>query len=285
MKAPQRQGTRKKNLRAHELLVRQGICSGSDEAKRWILAGKVIVNDRRVAKAGEWVPADAKVRVSGMRPYVGKGGHKLEGALSAFAIRVDGITALDAGASTGGFTDCLLQHGAERVYAVDAGYGMLAGKLRNDDRVVNLERTNISDLTTDDLDPLPSLATVDLSYLSLKKAIPVVARLLAADGRMLCLVKPLFEVPDPEARRRGRIANATAYRDVLNDLRQFVKNEGLSLLGLTHSRVRGNKGTVEFWLWIAEGSAPYVEPAVDVEGAVEAALTLPAWKGNGSDTL
>jgi len=240
------------------------------------MAGKVLVNDRRIDKAGELVPAESDVRIKGMSKFVGKGGYKLDGALSDFGVTVDGRTALDAGASTGGFSDCLLQHGATRVYAVDVGHGTLAGRLRNDDRVVNLENTNISDLKPEDLTPLPSLATVDLSYLSLLKAIPIVAQLLEANGEMLCLVKPLFEVQDPEARRLGQITDSTAYKNVLEDLKQFVDEIGLGLLGITHSHVRGNKGTVEFWMWISR-HVDAGDKTIDINNSVETALALPDW--------
>lgn len=267
---------KKKTLQAYALLVRLGWCANSEEAKRLIMAGKVLVDDRRIEKAGELVPEDGDVRIKGMSRYVGKGGYKLEGALSDFGVIVENKTALDAGASTGGFTDCLLQHGAKRVYAVDVGHGTLAGRLRSDDRVINLEKTNISDLTTEDLNPLPSLATVDLSYLSLQKAIPIVARLLEPDGQMLCLVKPLFEVPDPEVRRLGHITDPETYKDVLKVLRQFVENEGLGLMGIAHSHIKGNKGTVEFWMWLST-QARADGKSIDIDGSVKSALMLPAW--------
>ncbi len=267
---------KKRTIPAHELLVRLGLCATSEEAKRWIMAGKVLVDDQRVEKASNLVPQNGNARIKGMSRYIGKGGYKLEGALSDFGITVGGRLALDVGASTGGFTDCLLQHGATRVYSVDVGHGTLAGRLRNDDRVVNLENTNISDLTPDDLYPQPSFATVDLSYLSLRKAIPIVAQLLEPNGEMLCLVKPLFEVQDSQARRSGQIADSTDYRKVLEDLKQFVDDKELDLLGITHSHIRGNKGTVEFWMWISKHSKA-LGKTIDINKSVEAALELPQW--------
>jgi 23S rRNA (cytidine1920-2'-O)/16S rRNA (cytidine1409-2'-O)-methyltransferase len=160
---------------------------------------------------------------------------------------------------------------------VDAGHGALSGKLRRDDRVVNLEKTNIGDLAPGDLDPLPHLATVDLSYLSLRKAIPIVMRLLQPDGEMLCLVKPLFEVQDPHARRSGKIADPDAYRQVLADLKQFVEDLGLGVRGITHSHIRGNRGTVEFWMHISN-QVDAGEETIDINGSVEAASALPDWK-------
>ncbi|MBN1517844.1 TlyA family RNA methyltransferase [Candidatus Sumerlaeota bacterium] len=268
---------KKKTLPAYKLLVHRGLCANADYAKRWIMAGKVIVNDRRIDKAGEQVPENADVRIKGMSRYVGKGGFKLEGALSNFGVTVSGKIALDAGASTGGFTDCLLQHGASRVYAVDVGFGNLAGKLRSDARVVNLEKTNISDLGIEALDPPPSLATVDLSYLSLQKAIPIVSRLLAPDGQLLCLVKPLFETPDAEIRRQGMIADPAIFKEILETLSRFVQDEHLNLLGVTHSPIRGNNGTVEFWLWISKDATASVITAIQLDRTIESALALPDW--------
>ncbi len=267
--------TRKRvKIQIRELLVRRGLCTTPDEAGRWIMAGKVIVNDQRIEKAGELVSEKADVRIRGMCRYVGKGGQKLEGALSDFAFKVAGQTVLDAGASTGGFTDCLLQHEARRVYAVDVGHGTLAGQLRRDERVVNLENTNISDLTSADLEPLPSLATVDLSYLSLRKAIPIVAALLDTDGQMICLVKPLFEISDPEARRLGRITAPSAYGVILKELVQFTESLAFGLLGMTHSRVRGNRGTLEFFIWLSKDGTRSAEIA-SFDRVVKAALRLP----------
>ncbi len=232
-------------------LVNRGLCAGEKEARGWIMAGKVIVDNQRIDKAGQPVSVASDIRIKGQRKYVGRGGPKLEGALSDFKMDVSGIVALDAGAATGGFTDCLLKNGASKVYAVDVGFGTLAGKLRNNKRVVNLERTNISDLKPDELKPSPSLVTVDLSYLSLKKAIPILTDLLQPDGEMLCLVKPLFEVPDPQARRTGIIEHASSYVEMLEDLLGFVRHMGIQPRGLTHSHVTGSKGTLEFFVYLA----------------------------------
>lgn len=234
----------------YELLVRQGHFPDQETARRWILAGKVIVNDRRIDKAGTPVPTDAHVRIRGRMKYASRGGEKLEGALAALGIRVEGLVALDCGASTGGFTDCLLQHGASKVYAVDAGFGMLRGRLRADPRVVNLERTNLGDLSPRQFEPRPSLATVDLSYLSLRKALPMLAGLLPPAAEILCLVKPLFEVPDAETRRSGRIRDEGVYAKVLQDIAMCAEGIGLKLLGLTRSPIEGGRGTVEFFLWL-----------------------------------
>ena len=257
----------------HEVLTSRGYCTDRKEAESLIMAGRVIAEGNRIDKPGQKVPENAQIRLKGRLKYVGRGGFKLEGAISDFRVDLTGKTVLDAGASTGGFTDCLLQHGASKVFCVDAGYGTLAGKLRSDPRVVNLERTNISDLDSAHLHPTPSLATVDLSYISLRKAIPIIAPLLVPDGEMICLVKPLFEVSDPKARRSGKISEPSAYAEVLFDLRKSVLDLGLKVTDLTHSHRTGSKGTREFFLRIAKDSKAPVGD-IDIERTVASALSL-----------
>ncbi len=271
-----------KKLPLHQLLVDRGLCADEKSARAWILAGKVIVNEERIDKAGFRVSVESAIRLKGQGKYVGKGGHKLEGALTDLRIDVTGKTVLDAGAAAGGFTDCLLRHGAAKVYAVDVGYGSLSGKLQNDPRVVSLERTNISDLKPEHFDPQPTLATVDLSYLSLKKAIPIVAGLLTGECGMACLVKPLFEVSDAAARRTGRIAASTSYSEMLRDLVGFVDSAGLKTLGLMHSPVPGGKGTLEFFIHVAGKHAGIAE-APDIDRIVQDGLARIKTMNSGKD--
>ena len=257
----------------HRLLVDQGRCASEKEARGWIMAGKVIVDNQRIDKAGWPVPVTSDIRIKGQSKYVGKGGFKLEGALLDFGVDVSGIVALDAGAATGGFTDCLLLNGASKVYAVDVGFGALVGKLRSDSRVVNLEKTNLSDLKRDQLMPPPALGTMDLSYLSLKKAIPILANLLEPHGEMICLVKPLFEVSDARARRTGIIKEGSSYEEMLDDLLAFVGGLGIQTRGLTHSHVTGSRGTLEFFIHLAK--SPSAAPSTfDVRHVVDSALEL-----------
>jgi len=266
-------GTKSKKVPLHQLLVDRGFCTDEREARGWVLAGKAIVDEQRIDKAGQMVPVESKVRLKGRRRYVGKAGYKLEGALSDLRVDVTGRIVLDAGAAAGGFTDCLLQHGAAKIHAVDVGYGSLAGKLRSDWRVVNLEKTNISDLRPEHLIPRPELATVDLSYLSLTKAIPIIAELLEPDGEMICLVKPLFEIPDSQARRTGIILEDSSYAEILGHLLGSVEGMGIQSIGLTHSHVTGSKGTLEFFIHLAKHHAgPPV--AFDVRNVVNSALAL-----------
>ncbi len=238
------------------LLVRD-LFSDEKTARSWIMAGRVLVDNRRIDKPGFAVTSDSKIDVKGLdQRYVSRGGLKLEGALRDFHINVTAKTALDAGASTGGFTDCLLQHGAAKVYAVDVGYGQLAGKLRADPRVVVYERMNIGSLLQADLDPLPTLATLDLSYLSLRKGVPIVWQLMAPEATVVCLVKPLFEIESSEARRSGIIRDAEDYAAVLHELIAFLTSESIPVVDITHSRERGSKGTFEFFLHIRAGESP-----------------------------
>lgn len=232
-----------------ELLLERHFFEDRKEAVSWILMGKVFINGVRVDKCGNVVSPDADIMIKGYdMKYVNKGGLKLEGALRDFQMNVNGLVAIDAGASTGGFTDCLLQHGAAQVYAVDVGYGQLAGRLRLDPRVVNMEKVNISDINAEKLDPVPVLGTVDLSYLSLKKAIPVFAAIQREKGELLCLVKPLFEVEDSQIRRTGQLEDPKIFKEILQNLVAYIDASGYKTVGITNSAVTGNKGTREFFI-------------------------------------
>ncbi len=236
------------------LLVERGIFESADEASRWVMAGQILVNDQRIDKPGTLVPRDATLRVRGRHRYASRGGYKLEAALEHFRLNVAGCVALDSGASTGGFTDCLLQHGATLVYAVEVGYGQLVGRLRADPRVRNLERTNLSDLLSSTLDPPPDLITLDLSYLSLTKALPLAAALLAAQGQVLALLKPLFEVESAEARRSGQVDDpallVTALRSVLDAGSAF----GLMPIGAAKLALQPRHGVTEFFTLFGRGT-------------------------------
>jgi len=230
------------------LLVQQGLFETSDEARRWIMAGQILVNEQRIDKPGTLVSPDSSLRVLGRRRYASRGGYKLEAALEYFRVDVTGQTALDCGASTGGFTDCLLQHGAAHVYAVEAGYGQLVGRLRIDPRVRNLERTNLGDPRLQTLDPLPTLITLDLSYLSLTKALPLAAPLLAPAGQVLALLKPLFEVESAEARRTGQIDDPTLLITALHRVLDAGIVAGLRPLGAAKLALSPRHGVTEFFV-------------------------------------
>jgi 23S rRNA (cytidine1920-2'-O)/16S rRNA (cytidine1409-2'-O)-methyltransferase len=230
------------------LLVEHGLFESLDEARRWVMTGNVLVNDHRLDKPGMLVPRDATLRILGRSRYASRAGYKLEAALEHFAVEVVGRVVLDCGASTGGFTDCLLQHGAALVYAVDVGYGQLIGRLRVDPRVRNLEQTNLSDLTSTMLTSLPTLITLDLSYLSLTKALPIATSLLASEGQILALVKPLFEVESSKARRAGCIDDPALLVAALQQVVEAGTVCGLTPQGAAKLAFQSRHGVHEFFV-------------------------------------
>jgi 23S rRNA (cytidine1920-2'-O)/16S rRNA (cytidine1409-2'-O)-methyltransferase len=243
------------------------------------MAGQVLVDGRRVDKPGTLVPADARLEVKGRHRYVSRGGYKLAAALDHFGTRVGGRVALDCGASTGGFTDCLLQRGAALVYAVDVGFGQLAGSLRANPRVQTLERTNLGDLRLRQLDPRPDLVTLDLSYLSLTAALPLAAELLARGGDVLALFKPLFEIDDAEARRTGRAPQATTIVAALQQVLVSGRAVGLAVRGAAKLALRPRHGVSEYFLSFSLDR--YLPDRRFDEAALMAAVAEP---GIGSDT-
>lgn len=257
-------------------LVDEAFFADAKTASAYVLGGKVYVNGQR-AHAGQQVDASAVLTVPDLdRRYASKGGYKLEGALTAFNINVDGRVCIDAGASTGGFTDCLVKHGASLVYAVDVGFGQLTGALRQDARVVNLERTNISDDSLLALSPRPTLGTCDLSYLSLAKAVPYYDRILGGQGELILLVKPLFETTDAQAARTGILTN-DAYAPLLDGLiHGLERDNNLSILDVAPSPVKGSGGTIEFFLHVLLGTMGQRRSLDDrIADSVERALSLP----------
>lgn len=268
-----------KKITVLEKLLSDGIFSDAEEAKKWVMLGRVLADDVRVMSAHEKIRPDAVLRVKELykREFVGKGAFKLSAALSAFGVSVEGRVCFDCGASTGGFTDRLLASGASLVYAVDAGHGMLAGKLQQDARVVNLERTNLADERLRALSPRPTLATIDLSYLSLKDAYRHLCEILTEDAEAILLVKPIFETEDREIRRSGKINDRTALIAVWEDLIDFFSAQGVALMGIIPSPVRGNTGVVEFFLHLKRrGEGKTREQLLEeASSAVEAALSLP----------
>ena len=237
------------------LLLERGIFGSQEEARRWVMAGQVLVNEQRVDKPGMLVPCDAVIRVRGRQRYASRGGYKLEAALEHFKVGVAGRVALDCGASTGGFTDCLLQYGASLVYAVEVGYGQLVGRLRADAHVRSLERTNLSDLASMTLDPSPQLITLDLSYLSLTKALPLAAPLLEAEGHVLALLKPLFEVESAEARRSGQVDDPALVAAALRRVLDAGAATGLLPLQAVKLALQPRHGVSEFFVYFARDTS------------------------------
>jgi 23S rRNA (cytidine1920-2'-O)/16S rRNA (cytidine1409-2'-O)-methyltransferase len=236
-------------IRLDKLLVDRGVAPTLEKARALILARAVNVNEAYPDKAGTPVPVDAEIHIKGEdNPYVSRGGLKLVGALKEFNLNVEGLAALDVGASTGGFTDCLLQAGARMVYALDVGYGQLAWKLREDKRVVVIERTNIRHYDGADLDEQIDLAVIDASFISLKIAIPAVVKFLGAGARILALIKPQFEVKKEEVGKGGVVSDPALHDRVLQDISGFCESLKLEVEGTCASPVLGPAGNREFFI-------------------------------------
>lgn len=233
--------------RIDKLMVQRQLAGSRERARALILAGRVLVDDRTVDKVGTQVDSEAAIRLRGEDiPYVSRGGLKLAKALEAFAVEVAGRTAIDVGASTGGFTDCLLQHGVSRVFAVDVGYGQLAWKLRDDARVVNLERTNIRTLTADQLAGVPDLAVIDASFISLDKVLPATLALLPPGSDILALIKPQFEVGRGLVGKGGVVRDPELHAQVVDKIRLLATELGCRVMDLCESPILGPKGNREF---------------------------------------
>jgi 23S rRNA (cytidine1920-2'-O)/16S rRNA (cytidine1409-2'-O)-methyltransferase len=238
-----------KKVRLDHLLVVRGLVESQGQAQALILAGNVLVGGRVADKAGTPFPEDAEIRIRGEHnPYVSRGGLKLRGALDAFGLDVTGFTALDVGASTGGFTDCLLQAGAARVYALDVAYGQLAWKLREDPRVVGIERANIRTYDGAEIVDGIDLAAIDASFISLKLVIPPVLKLLKAGALLIALVKPQFEVGRDEVGGHGVVRDPALHRRVLAEIEAFGQGLGFTLLGNCDSPLTGPAGNREFFI-------------------------------------
>ncbi len=233
--------------RLDKLLVSRGLVPSRERARSLILAGKVLVDEQRIDKAGAAVSVEAAIRLKGEDlPYVSRGGLKLAGALDAFAVEVRGRVVIDVGASTGGFTDCLLQRGAARVYAVDVGYGQLAWALRQDSRVVNMERTNIRHLPPSRLAEIPTLAVIDASFISLDKVLPATLELLPGGGELVALIKPQFEVGRGQVGKGGVVRDPQQHAAVIARIEALAAELGCTVLGRMESPLPGSKGNREF---------------------------------------
>lgn len=233
--------------RIDKLLVERQLAGSRERARALILAGRVIVDDQTVDKVGSQVFTTSEIRLRGEDiPYVSRGGLKLAEALNCFEIAIDGRVAIDVGASTGGFTDCLLQNGAVKVIAVDVGYGQLAWKLRDDDRVQNLERTNIRHLTVDQLDDLPDLAVIDASFISLEKVLPSTIALLKPCSDIIALIKPQFEVGKGQVGKGGVVRDPDQHLEVVAKIKLFSEQLGCRVVEVCDSPLLGPKGNKEF---------------------------------------
>lgn len=255
-------------IRLDALLVERGLEESRQRAQAVIMSGIVYVDGSRVDKPGTAVPENARLEVRGDRlPYVSRGGLKLEKAMKSFSISLQDAVCGDIGASTGGFTDCMLQNGAAKVYAVDVGRGQLAWKLRNDSRVVCLERTNARYLSREQIPEELSFASVDVSFISLKLILPPLAALLREDGQVVSLVKPQFEAGREKVGKKGVVRDPAVHREVLEHFLGHAKEAGLSVLGLTYSPIRGPEGNIEYLGYMQKGGGTALD--FDLKALVE----------------
>lgn len=248
--------------RLDRLLVERGLVRSREEATRLILAGLVRVAGERVDKAGQSVSLQAPIEVGARPSFVSRGGEKLAHALDVFGLSVTGRACVDVGASTGGFTHCLLERGARRVYAVDVGTGQLDARLRGDARVVVMEKVNARHLTPAAFSPRPNLATVDISFISLEKVLPPVIACLEPSGEVVALVKPQFEVGRGRVGKGGVVRDPAQHREVLIRLARFALLSGWHVLGVTASPLKGPKGNREFFLYLSQAGRTL--PAIEL---------------------
>lgn len=260
------------------LLVERELVESREQARRLILAGEVFVDEERVDKAGRLVPVEAVLRVRTPPRYVSRGGLKLEAALDAFAIDPTGLVAVDVGASTGGFTDCLLQRGAAQVYAVDVGYGQLAWKLRSDPRVIPLERTNVRYLERLPDGILADLAVIDASFIGLELVLPPTLRLLTPAGQIVALIKPQFQAGPDDVGKGGVVRDAAVHRRVLDEIFALAEQLGVWVVGLTVSPAPGPAGNIEFLIWLDKQERPPLERERAIANVLKQAKEL---KGRG----
>ncbi len=245
--------------RLDQMMVEKGLTQSRERARALIMSGKVLLNDRPADKPAAGVSDADVILLRGEDiPYVSRGGLKLEAALKSFHIKTEGCVCLDAGASTGGFTDCLLQHGASRVFAVDVGYGQLAWKLRQDPRVVVFERTNIRYMSPEDLPEPVDIVTIDVSFISLRIVVPAVLNLMKKHGEILALIKPQFEVGKGKVGKGGVVKDADLHEEVIHSLSAFFTETGLSCEAVMPSPILGPKGNKEFVIFMkSDGNRSY----------------------------
>ncbi len=239
------------------VLFERGFAESREKAKALIMSGIVYVNDQKEIKAGRDIKSDDIIEVRGSSlKYVSRGGLKLEKAMESFPIELKDKLCMDIGASTGGFTDCMLQNGAVKVYSIDVGYGQLAWKLRSDERVVNLERTNFRYVTREQIPEEIDFASVDVSFISLKLILPVMYKLLKSDGEAVCLIKPQFEAGRENVGKKGVVRDPKVHESVIKAIAEFANLQCFEVLGLEHSPVKGPEGNIEYLMYIRKCNEP-----------------------------
>ncbi|SKC72290.1 TlyA family RNA methyltransferase [Maledivibacter halophilus] len=241
-----------KKVRIDALLVEKKHFSSREKAKKALMAGIVYVNNQLIDKAGMKVDHDADIEIKGKTiPYVSRGGLKLEKAVKEYNIDLSNMICMDVGASTGGFTDCMLQNGAKKVYSIDVGYGQLDWKLRQDDRVISMERTNIRYVKPEDIDEKIDFASIDVAFISLKIVLPVVKKLVKEKGNIIFLIKPQFEAGRSRVGKKGVVRDKSVHKDVIEDILNFSKEIGLTIKNITYSPIKGPKGNIEFLVYVS----------------------------------
>ncbi|MBE6824108.1 MAG: TlyA family RNA methyltransferase [Ruminococcaceae bacterium] len=239
------------------LVFEKGFAESREKAKAIIMAGQVYVNNQKADKCGVSYDENLPLEVRGeTQKYVSRGGYKLEKAIESFPITLTDKVTMDIGASTGGFTDCMLQNGAKKVYSVDVGYGQLAWKLRNDERVINLERTNMRYVTDEQVPDRIDFFSVDVSFISLKLILPVARELLSEKGEAVCLIKPQFEAGKDKVGKNGVVRDKTVHIDVVEMIVDFCLNNGFSVCGLDFSPIKGPQGNIEYLIHIKKSDTP-----------------------------
>ena len=254
------------------LLVKRNLAVSREKAKAIIMSGNVFVDGEREDKAGTSFSDDVSIEIKGHTlPYVSRGGLKLEKAIQNFDVSVEGKVCTDVGSSTGGFTDCMLQNGAVKVFAIDVGRGQLAWKLRQDERVVCMEKTNIRYVTPDDIADALDFASVDVSFISLTKVLVPARALLKDAGQMVCLIKPQFEAGREKVGKKGVVRDKKVHEEVIEKVIGFALENGFSIHNLEYSPIKGPEGNIEYLVYIEKSDEPQKEESVDIHAVVEAA--------------
>ena len=256
-------------LRLDIALVERGLAPSREKAKAIIMSGIVYVNNQKSDKAGKDVKEDDIIEVRGNTlKYVSRGGLKLEKAMQCFPIELEGKICMDVGASTGGFTDCMLMNGAAKVYSIDVGYGQLAWKLRTDERVVNLERTNFRYLTKEQVEDAIDFSSVDVSFISLKHILPNLSNLLKNDGQAVCLIKPQFEAGREKVGKKGVVSDLSTHYEVVENVIELALANGFSVKGLDFSPVKGPEGNIEYLIYLVKDNEPSLSENIDAKKLV-----------------
>lgn len=246
------------------------LAESREKAQALIMAGQVYLNGQKALKAGASIKPDDKIEVRGARlAYVSRGGLKLEKAMQVFPISLENSVCMDVGASTGGFTDCMLQNGAQKVYSIDVGYGQLAWKLRTDERVVNLERTNFRYLTEEQVSQPVDFASVDVSFISLKIILPVLYRFLKNGGESVCLIKPQFEAGRENVGKKGVVRDKKVHENVVRTISAFAFETGFSVIGIDFSPVKGPEGNIEYLMYLRKEETPVYAAEDSIQNLVE----------------